>query len=72
MIVNASEIPIERNKSIDVTLPWYKLDPPLNTEWHEYSGEQFLNPLKVHTMILFIRGKWQNKSSLLQRTIYLA
>ena len=78
MIVNTSEIPIERNKNIDVMLPFYKPNPPLNTEWHEYSGEQFVNPinlsinLKVHTMILFIRGKWQNKSSLLQRTIYLA
>ena len=42
-IVNTREIPIERNKSIDVKLPFYKPDPPLNTEWHEYSGEQFVN-----------------------------
>ena len=69
MIVNTSEIEI--NKNIDVTLPFYKPDPPLNTEWHETSGEQFAL-LKVHTMILFLRGKWQNKSSLFQRTIYLA
>ena len=38
-----SEITIERNKNIDVTLPFYKPDPLLNTECHEYSGEQFVN-----------------------------
>ena len=52
-----SEIPIERNKNIDVTLPFYKPDPLLNTEWHEYSGEQFVNLINtVHAMILFIGG----------------
>ena len=30
VIVNTSEIPIERNKNIDVMLPFYKPDPPLN------------------------------------------
>ena len=42
-IVNTSEIPIERNWNNDVTLQLYKPDPPLNAEWHEYSGEQFVN-----------------------------
>ena len=43
MIVNMSEIPIERNENIDVTLPLYKPDPLLNIEWHEYSGKQFVS-----------------------------
>ena len=42
-MVNTSEIPIERNKNIDVTLPFYESDPLLNTEWHDYSGENFEN-----------------------------
>ena len=42
-IVNTSEIPIERNYNNDATLPFYQPDPPLNTEAHEYSGEQFVN-----------------------------
>ena len=52
-----SEIPIERNENIDVTLPFYKPDPLLNIEWHEYSGKQFASLINSTYDIIHWRKK---------------
>ena len=42
-IANSDEILIERMKNINISLPSYEANSLLNTEWHDYSGEQFGN-----------------------------